>query len=207
MRKLSKDELDKEVTKGRTKVCGLSFVESLKMSNEQPTTLLKGHRRIQRHRSFSAHKQQPAVSRSHMEFDRKSSLLVWRCQQLAKTHSRFIACFDTPGKDLQDQESSAKQFEELQGPRAEMHLTPLKIRPSIRVIRFNKLEDSPDKLATEDSEIYKEYTRLPLNKENHSEVAPTSMMNKLLLISPKVPSKRPIASRVRIRPLMYVPPK
>jgi hypothetical protein len=33
------------------------------------------------------------------------------------------------------------------------------------------------------------------------------MMNRLLLLSPKAPSKRPITSRVRIRPLMYVPPK
>mmetsp|Transcript_5253 Transcript_5253/g.9643 ORF Transcript_5253/g.9643 Transcript_5253/m.9643 type:complete len:138 (+) Transcript_5253:122-535(+) len=131
--------------------------------------------------------------------DRRSSHVVWKTYQLARTHTRVINSFEPIDITL-----SKESFEE--PPQLEMQLTPLKSRPNIRVIKFNKLEDSPDRLATEDSEIYKQYTRLPLNKENDSKPAPSSLMNELLLFSvPRTPAKRAISSRVRMRPLLYVP--
>lgn len=88
----------------------------------------------------------------------------------------------------------------------ELQLTPLKHRPNIRVIRISRQEDSPDHKTTTDSEVYKQYTRTPLNKENTTTQNPSALMNELLLfMKPSSPPIKPAKSRTRVRPLMYSP--
>lgn len=175
------------------------------MFNENSSPFLQSRSGSVRRRSLSSHKSintplHPDSKASPL--DRRSSRVVWRSHQLARTHSRIVHGLETFAKEAKSVVGDESQ--------TAIQMTPLKSRPNIRVIHFNSLdglEDSPDRLATEDSEIYKEYTRMPVNKENQGKIAPTSLMNELILfMSPKAPIKRPnIKSRVRIRPLLYVP--
>jgi hypothetical protein len=60
---------------------------------------------------------------------------------------------------------------------------PMKLNKTthVRVVPLDKLQDSPDHRATMESEVYKEYSNLPLDKENITTLAPLFLMNEVLL--------------------------
>mmetsp|Transcript_22764 Transcript_22764/g.40948 ORF Transcript_22764/g.40948 Transcript_22764/m.40948 type:complete len:165 (+) Transcript_22764:2443-2937(+) len=163
------------------------------MSNEKPTPYVqRGLNMCRRSHSYSKASQSPMITcirlntRAH---ERRGSFLVHKSKENV-SNLRMMRTVDPALKDEQYQ----------------MQLTPLKKRPNIRVIRINRLQESPDHKITTESAVYKEYTQTPLNKENDYEAHPVSLMNELLLFTKtETPRMRTTRSRIRVRPLMYAP--
>jgi hypothetical protein len=104
-----------------------------------------------------------------------------------------------------DFKSTLRMIQSIDPETPNLRMTPLKSRPNRRVIHLCSDHDSPDQRLTENSEVYKQYTRLPVNKENRDTDVPTVLMNELLLfLAPATPLPR-VKPRVRLRALMHVP--